>query len=71
MRINSPPARLTTPTQVIVKFPSGSDDQMVSVMGKTYMFDKVMKPNATQSQVYDATAKNIVRGKSGFLKRKS
>jgi len=26
-----------------------------------YMFDKVLKPNVTQSQVYDATAKNIVK----------
>ena len=28
------------------------------------MFDKVLKPNVTQNQVYDATAKNIVKGKS-------
>ena len=27
------------------------------------MFDKVLKPNVTQNQVYDATAKNIVKGK--------
>ena len=26
------------------------------------MFDKVLKPNVTQNQVYDATAKNIVKG---------
>ena len=26
------------------------------------MFDKVLKPNVTQTQVYDATAKNIVKG---------
>ena len=25
------------------------------------MFDKVLKPNVTQTQVYDATAKNIVK----------
>ena len=72
-----------TGSKVIVKFPSGSDDQCVSISGKVYMFDKVrgstaswrcgcdssffvfkvLKPNVTQSQVYDATAKNIVKGK--------
>ena len=26
------------------------------------MFDKVLKPNVTQTQVYDATAKTIVKG---------
>ena len=26
------------------------------------MFDKVLKPNVTQTQVYEATAKNIVKG---------
>jgi len=50
-----------TGSKVIVKFPSGSDDQCVSIAGKVYMFDKVLKPNVTQSQVYEATAKNIVK----------
>ena len=27
------------------------------------MFDKVLKPNVTQTQVYESTAKNIVKGK--------
>jgi kinesin family protein 5 len=52
-----------TGSKVIVKFPSGSDDQGVSISGKFYMFDKVLKPNVTQTQVYEATAKNIVKGK--------
>ena len=26
------------------------------------MFDKVLKPNVTQTGVYDSTAKNIVKG---------
>ena len=32
------------------------------------MFDKVLKPNVTQTQVYDATAKNIVKGDIKQLK---
>ena len=28
------------------------------------MFDKVLKPNVTQTQVYEATARNIVKGLS-------
>ena len=27
-----------------------------------YVFDKVLKPNVTQTQVYDSTAKSIVKG---------
>merc|ERR1719220_936155 len=50
-----------TGSKFIIKFPSGSDDQCVSIAGKLYMFDKVLKPNVTQNQVYDATAKNIVK----------
>merc|ERR1719340_525250 len=50
-----------TGSKFIIKFPSGSDDQCVSISGKLYMFDKVLKPNVTQNQVYDATAKNIVK----------
>ena len=30
--------------------------------GKVYVFDKVLKPNVTQEQVYNAAAKNIVKG---------
>ncbi len=29
--------------------------------GKVYVFDKVVKPNATQGQVYDVSAKSIVK----------
>ena len=32
--------------------------------GKVYVFDKVLKPNVTQTQVYDSTAKSIVKGLS-------
>merc|ERR1719340_445072 len=50
-----------TGSKFIIKFPSGSDEQCVSIGGRTYLFDKVLKPNVTQNQVYDATAKNIVK----------
>ena len=30
------------------------------------MFDKVLKPNVTQDQVYGSAAKNIVKGKNKF-----
>jgi len=45
-------------SKFVVKFP---DDQCVSVSGKVYMFDKVLKPNVTQDQVYGSAAKNIVK----------
>jgi len=48
-------------SKFIVKFPSGNDDQCVSIGGKMYMFDKVLKPNVTQEQVYSAAAKSIVK----------
>ena len=32
-----------TGSKVIVKFPSGSDEQCVSISGKVYMFDKVRR----------------------------
>jgi len=51
-----------TGSKVIVKFPAGSsDDQCISIGGKVYVFDKVLKPNVTQTQVYDSTAKSIVK----------
>ena len=31
------------------------------------MFDKVLKPNVTQDQVYSSAAKNIVKGKADSL----
>merc|ERR1712223_655294 len=48
-------------SKFVVKFPSGADDQCVSIGGKTYLFDKVLKPNVTQDQVYGSAAKNIVK----------
>ena len=42
------------------------DIKMLFDQGKVYMFDKVLKPNVTQTQVYDATAKNIVKGEKYF-----
>ena len=35
--------------------------------GKVYVFDKVLKPNVTQTQVYDSTAKSIVKGRSSII----
>jgi hypothetical protein len=39
------------------------------LQGKVYMFDKVLKPNVSQENVYNAAAKHIVKGmkKSIFL----
>eukprot|EP00092_Neocalanus_flemingeri_P023296 GFUD01025260.1.p1 GENE.GFUD01025260.1~~GFUD01025260.1.p1 ORF type:complete len:971 (-),score=342.32 GFUD01025260.1:289-3201(-) len=48
-------------SKMVMKFPAGADDQCVTIGGKLYMFDKVMKPNVTQTQMYEATAKNIVK----------
>jgi kinesin family protein 5 len=50
-----------TGSKFIVKFPSGTDDQCVSIAGKVYVFDRVLKPNVTQVQVYDSSAKSIVK----------
>ena len=33
------------------------------------MFDKVLKPNVTQEQVYAAAAKSIVKGKAFVLQK--
>merc|ERR1712223_1186744 len=48
-------------SKFVVKFPSGADYQCVSIGGKTYLFDKVLKPNVTQEQVYSAGAHTIVK----------
>jgi len=50
-----------TGSKFIVKFPAGTDDQCVSIAGKVYVFDKVLKPNITQENVYAASAKSIVK----------
>ncbi|XP_072943388.1 kinesin heavy chain [Epargyreus clarus] len=47
-------------SKFIVKFPSGPDDNCISIGGKVYLFDKVFKPNATQEKVYNEAAKSIV-----------
>ncbi|XP_077284514.1 kinesin heavy chain isoform X3 [Arctopsyche grandis] len=47
-------------SRFVVKFPSGSDDNCISIGGKVYLFDKVFKPNATQEKVYGEAAKTIV-----------
>jgi len=47
-----------TGSKFVVKFP---DDQCASITGKVYMFDKVLKPNITQEQVYNGAAKHIVK----------
>ncbi|CAB4057558.1 KIF5 [Lepeophtheirus salmonis] len=50
-----------TGSKFIIKFPGGGDDQCVSISGKLYMFDKVLKPNVRQEEVYDGAAKSIVK----------
>lgn len=46
-------------SKFIAKFPN--DDNCVSIGGKVYVFDRVLKPNVTQEQVYGAAAKSIVK----------
>ncbi|XP_063233147.1 kinesin heavy chain isoform X1 [Bacillus rossius redtenbacheri] len=47
-------------SKFICKFPSGSDDNCISIGSKVFLFDKVFKPNATQEKVYNEAAKSIV-----------
>ncbi|XP_060527756.1 kinesin heavy chain [Cylas formicarius] len=47
-------------SKFVVKFPSGGEDNCISIGGKVYLFDKVFKPNATQEKVYNEAAKSIV-----------
>ncbi|KAF4520999.1 hypothetical protein B566_EDAN002495 [Ephemera danica] len=47
-------------SKFVVKFPSGPDENCISIGGKVYLFDKVFKPNATQEKVYSEAAKSIV-----------
>ncbi len=37
------------------------------LQGKVYVFDRVLKPNVTQEQVYAAAAKSIVKGIQDFV----
>ncbi|XP_045601943.1 kinesin heavy chain isoform X3 [Procambarus clarkii] len=50
-------------SKFVCTFPSsrGQEDQMVSVGGKVYLFDRIIKPNSTQEKVYDIVAKDIVK----------
>ncbi|XP_076168433.1 kinesin heavy chain isoform X1 [Ptiloglossa arizonensis] len=47
-------------SKFIVKFPSGGEENCISIGGKVYLFDKVFKPNATQDKVYNEAARSIV-----------
>ncbi|KAG9510535.1 hypothetical protein GZH46_00923, partial [Fragariocoptes setiger] len=47
-------------SEYIVRIPPGSQDQ-VNIRGKTYMFDRVFGPDATQERVYEEAAKPIVK----------
>ncbi|XP_066247919.1 kinesin heavy chain isoform X2 [Euwallacea similis] len=47
-------------SKFVVKFPSGGEENCISIAGKVYLFDKVFKPNATQEKVYNEAAKSIV-----------
>ena len=49
-------------SKVITKFQPESEETVV-VSGKVYVFDKVFKPDTTQENVYNVTAKQIVDGK--------
>ncbi|XP_074659663.1 kinesin heavy chain-like isoform X3 [Tubulanus polymorphus] len=44
-------------SKFILKFPT---DESISIGGKVYIFDKIIKPNATQEHVYNTVAKPIV-----------
>jgi kinesin family protein 5 len=44
-------------SKFILKFPT---DDSISIQGKVYVYDKVLKPNAKQEEVYNACAKPIV-----------
>ncbi|CAG0886210.1 unnamed protein product [Darwinula stevensoni] len=50
-------------SKFIVKF---SDDNCISIGGKVYVYDKVVKPSATQEQVYNVAARTIVKEAAGF-----
>lgn len=50
-------------SKFVVKFPQHgtSEDSAVTIGGKLYVFDKVIKPNATQEFVYNNSARDIVK----------
>nr|BAH71798.1 ACYPI35637 [Acyrthosiphon pisum] len=47
-------------SRFVVKFPTGPDENCITIGGKVYLFDKVFKPNASQDKVYGDAAKSIV-----------
>lgn len=47
-------------SKFVVKFPTGPDENCITIGGKVYLFDKVFKPNASQDKVYGDAAKSIV-----------
>uniref|UniRef100_A0A8C9TGD5 Kinesin-like protein n=1 Tax=Scleropages formosus TaxID=113540 RepID=A0A8C9TGD5_SCLFO len=47
--------------QFIPRF-KGDETVLITVSGKSYVFDRVLPPNATQEQVYNTCAKQIVKG---------
>ncbi|KAG0710966.1 Kinesin heavy chain [Chionoecetes opilio] len=48
-------------SKFIVAFPQNKDDQLVSIGGKVFQFDNILKPNVTQEKVYNTAAKDIVK----------
>lgn len=52
-----------TGSRFVVNFPQskGQEEQFVSIGGKTYQFDHILKPNISQENVYNKAAKNIVK----------
>jgi len=58
--------------QALPKFPPESE--AVSFCGKTYTFDKVYGPDATQKHVYDSVASrlvdDVIKGKSAIFRAK-
>ncbi|XP_037772424.1 kinesin heavy chain-like [Penaeus monodon] len=48
-------------SKFIVTFPHSKDDSQVSIGGKVYQFDSILKPNVTQEKVYNTAARDIVK----------
>lgn len=54
------PSEERSGSQEIVSFPPGSQES-VNIRGKTYLFDRVFGPTASQAMVYEEAAKPIVK----------
>ncbi|KAL7647807.1 UNVERIFIED_CONTAM: hypothetical protein RMT77_001416 [Armadillidium vulgare] len=50
-------------SKFVVSFPDSrsQENQSVNIGGRVYMFDRVIKPNASQEKVYEIVAKDIVK----------